>query len=455
MVPDSPVWPSCNDDAFAKTISMTTPIISVENLTKRYRLGQIGMTSLKDDLERWWHRRRGIARGAAQYEEDAKESEQEFWALKGVSFEVQEGEVLGIIGKNGAGKSTLLKLLSRITEPTSGRAVLRGRVASLLEVGTGFHPDLTGRENVYLNGTTLGMTKREIDRKFDEIVDFSGIEKFIDTPVKRYSSGMTVRLGFAVAAHLEPEILIVDEVLAVGDAEFQKRCLGKMQSVSRDSGRTVIFVSHNMNAVESICNRALMLVSGTVQKFSSDVTGIVRHYLDENVGSSISSSWQNVGEDFPNKWFVPHSMKVATDNESHILRRGDEAYVCISGQVNECKNNLQIGYALFTSDHSLIYWSTFTDGIRDQWPTLRPGFLELSSRIPLELLNEGEYRVELFLGLHHERWITEPGVNSPAVSFSVSGKLSDSPHWVERRPGILAPNLSWNAKQIHQHENKS
>jgi lipopolysaccharide transport system ATP-binding protein len=199
------------------------------------------------------------------------------WALQDVSFEVQEGEVVGIIGRNGAGKSTLLKILSRITEPTSGRAVIRGRVSSLLEVGTGFHPELSGRENVYMNGTILGMTKREIDRKFDEIVDFSGVEKFLDTPVKRYSSGMKVRLAFAVAAHLEPEVLVIDEVLAVGDAEFQQRCMGKMQDVA-DSGRTVLFVSHNLGAVRTLCHRGLMLVSGAVA-FQGQIDDAVDFYL--------------------------------------------------------------------------------------------------------------------------------------------------------------------------------
>ena len=408
------------------------------------------MTSLKDDFERWLNRWRG-ARYKNVNRSNQKEDELEFWALKGVSFEVQEGEVLGIIGKNGAGKSTLLKLLSRITEPTSGRAVMRGRVASLLEVGTGFHPDLSGRENIYLNGTTLGMTKREIDRKFDEIVSFSGVEKFIDTPVKRYSSGMTVRLGFAVAAHLEPEILIVDEVLAVGDAEFQKRCLGKMQSVSRDSGRTVIFVSHNLNAVETICDTGLLLQSGKVQKFSTNVAGIVRHYLEENRGSSIKSSWKNDQGQFNNVWFCPDAMTISTElmaNECNVFRRGDTLVVRIIGRVQEYKTNLQVGYALFSSDETLLYWSTCTDGIENQRPALKPGTHELSSRIPLELLNEGEYRVELFLGLHHEKWIAEPGVNSPGISFSLSGKISDSPYWVERRPGILAPNLRWDSIQL-------
>lgn len=247
---------------------MNETIISVENLSKRYRLGQIGAKTFNESLHRAWHRLRGRdperhmgivdpAGGGGP----SGEGREDLWALHNVSFAVARGEVLGVIGRNGAGKSTLLKILTRITDPTGGRAVLRGRVSSLLEVGTGFHPDLTGRENVYLNGAILGMRKVEIDRKFDEIVAFAEVERFIDTPVKRYSSGMYVRLAFAVAAHLEPEILLVDEVLAVGDLGFQKKCLGKMEDAAR-TGRTVLFVSHNMAAVSALCSRAILLQAG-------------------------------------------------------------------------------------------------------------------------------------------------------------------------------------------------
>ncbi|HZZ57728.1 MAG TPA: ABC transporter ATP-binding protein [Opitutaceae bacterium] len=233
---------------------MNRPIIEAEGLGKTYQLGAIGPARVQDAFAAWWRRRRGLE----------VRNDQEFHALTDVSFAIPSGRITGIIGRNGAGKSTLLKILSRITEPTHGRAVMRGRVASLLEVGTGFHPDLTGRENVFLNGAILGMTRREIRAKFDEIVAFSEVEKFIDTPVKRYSSGMYVRLAFAVAAHLEPEILIVDEVLAVGDAQFQKKCLGKMRDVG-SGGRTVLFVSHDLAAVSSLCQEVLYLVGGRVR----------------------------------------------------------------------------------------------------------------------------------------------------------------------------------------------
>jgi lipopolysaccharide transport system ATP-binding protein len=239
---------------------MSRPIIEVESISKRYNLGQFNAQTMREEVEHFFRRFRKNDKDASLPRTSAPDSE--FWALRDVSFSVQPGEVVGIIGRNGAGKSTLLKILSRVTEPTRGEIRLRGRVASLLEVGTGFHPDLTGRENIYLNGTILGMTKAEVDSKFDEIVAFAEIERFLDTPVKRYSSGMYVRLAFAVAAHLEPEILIVDEVLAVGDAEFQKKCLGKMKSVSRQDGRTVLFVSHNMGAIQSLCSGALVLEHG-------------------------------------------------------------------------------------------------------------------------------------------------------------------------------------------------
>ena len=239
-------------------------VFSVENLSKSYKLGQIGTGTFSRDIEMWWARRRGKPNPFLKIgqTDDASLEGETLWALRDVSFEVQQGEVLGIIGRNGAGKSTLLKILSRVTAPTSGLVKVKGRIASLLEVGTGFHPELTGRENIYLNGAILGMSKEEVRRKFDEIVAFAEIEKFIDTPVKRYSSGMYVRLAFAVAAHLETEILLVDEVLAVGDAEFQKKCLGKMGDVASQEGRTVLFVSHNMEAVQNLCKQAIVLDKG-------------------------------------------------------------------------------------------------------------------------------------------------------------------------------------------------
>ncbi|MDR3574625.1 MAG: polysaccharide ABC transporter ATP-binding protein [Anaerolineaceae bacterium] len=272
---------------------MSNTVISIEDLSKAYRLGQIGTGTLTNDLKVWWAKKRGLPNPMlriGQYDNSNLEGET-LWALKNVSFQVEQGDVLGIIGRNGAGKSTLLKILSRVTAPTSGIVKVKGRIASLLEVGTGFHPDLTGRENIYLNGAILGMSKEEIKRKFDEIVYFAEIAKFIDTPVKRYSSGMFVRLAFAVAAHLDPEILVVDEVLAVGDAEFQKKCLGKMGSVAKE-GRTVLFVSHNMEAILNLCPCANVFERGEVI-FSGRSEESVKLYLN-HITQLQSNSQPNV-----------------------------------------------------------------------------------------------------------------------------------------------------------------
>lgn len=265
--------------------------IEFDHVSKMYRLGRVGTGTLSHDLNRWWQTR--ILRREDPYlrigetNDRAHKGTSDFvWALKDISFQVEQGEIVGIIGQNGAGKSTLLKLLSNITSPTTGRISYQGRVASLLEVGTGFHPEMTGRENIYMNGAILGMTRREIDRKLDAIVDFAGVERYLDTPVKRYSSGMTVRLGFAVAAFLEPDILVVDEVLAVGDAEFQKKAIGKIRDVANGEGRTVLFVSHNMDAVKMLCTQGIVLNNGRID-YCGDACSCVEHYLGECAISEI------------------------------------------------------------------------------------------------------------------------------------------------------------------------
>jgi lipopolysaccharide transport system ATP-binding protein len=272
--------------------------IIFNNISKQYRLGLVSTRTLSHDLNRWWTMN---IRGKddpylkiGETNDRAHRGESDYiWALRDIDFKVEQGDVLGIIGKNGAGKSTLLKILSKVTAPTTGTIKARGRIASLLEVGTGFHPEMTGRENIFLNGAILGMTKAEINRKLDEIVDFSGVERYIDTPVKRYSSGMMVRLGFAVAAHLDPEILVVDEVLAVGDAEFQKKAIGKMQDISKGGqGRTVLFVSHNMTAVKNLCKTGLLLKNGSVS-YSGEINDVVDYYLsDETVKGIINGEWE-------------------------------------------------------------------------------------------------------------------------------------------------------------------
>lgn len=262
---------------------MSDIAIKAENVGKLYRLGQIGTGTLSHDLNRWWAKMRGKEDPFAKIGETndrTKKGDSDYvWALKDVNFEIKKGEAVGIIGRNGAGKSTLLKLLSKVTKPTTGQIFINDRIASLLEVGTGFHPEMTGRENIYLNGAILGMRKKEIDRKFDEIVDFSGVERYIDTPVKRYSSGMYVRLAFGVAAYLEPEILIVDEVLAVGDAEFQRKCIGKMQDVSHNEGRTVLFVSHNLSQIQSLCGKGIIMNNGKLE-FQGDISKAISNYVN-------------------------------------------------------------------------------------------------------------------------------------------------------------------------------
>lgn len=265
--------------------------IEFNNVSKQYKLGLVSTKTLSHDLNRWWQtkilgKEDPYLKIGSVNDRSAKADSDYVWALKDIDFKVEQGDVVGIIGKNGAGKSTLLKLLSRVTNPTTGTICARGRIASLLEVGTGFHPELTGRENIYMNGSIMGMNKAEITRKLDEIVDFSGCERYIDTPVKRYSSGMTVRLGFAIAAHLDPEILVVDEVLAVGDAEFQKKAIGKMQDVSKGEGRTVLFVSHNMASIKTLCNKGVLLENGSV-KFQGDIYDTVDLYLNDNSDYSV------------------------------------------------------------------------------------------------------------------------------------------------------------------------
>jgi len=270
-------------------------VIKVEGLSKAYELGNIGTGTISRDLERFWAKVRGredpFLKIGEENERTTASDSNIVWSLRDLTFEIEQGDAVGIIGRNGAGKSTLLKILSRITAPTQGTIKVRGRIASLLEVGTGFHPELTGRENIYLNGAILGMRKKEISRKFDEILDFAGVQRYIDTPVKRYSSGMYVRLAFAVAAHLESEILIIDEVLAVGDAEFQKKCLGKMGEISKGEGRTVLFVSHNMDAVIGLCNKGIVLKNGRLDTVDT-ITRCIQHYKRDHT-SKIQNSWVN------------------------------------------------------------------------------------------------------------------------------------------------------------------
>lgn len=415
------------------------PIIEVKHLSKQYNIG-IDRT-YKTFCESFTY----AVRHPLKTLKDCRRPNDTFWALKDVNFEIERGEVVGIIGRNGAGKSTLLKILSRITYPTEGEITMRGRVGSLLEVGTGFHPELTGRENIYFNGAILGMKKKEIDDKFDEIVKFSGVEKFLDTPVKRYSSGMQVRLAFSVAAHLEPEILLVDEVLAVGDAEFQKKCLGKMEDVAKE-GRTVLFVSHNMNAVEQLCGSCIHLEKGCIKQYSRDVRSIIRQYLFSQSAINSESKWENKGNEFINPWFMPFLFYIGNKNGEKALmpvKNNDDMWIHIEGELKEKDPALTLGYAIYSEDGNLLFWSYLTDENEANWSMLKIGKNHLKSKIPKRFLNEGIYRIEFISSLHFRQWICEPGKNTPVIFLTIKGGLSDSSYWIAKRPGLLAPIMNW------------
>lgn len=372
--------------------------IKVENISKQYRLGQIGTGSLSHDVNRLWYKVRGKDDPYLKIGESndrSKSGESNYvWSLQDISFNVNKGDAVGIIGRNGAGKSTLLKILSRVTSPTTGTVKANGRIASLLEVGTGFHPELSGRENIFLNGAILGMRKKEIERKFDEIVDFAGVERYIDTPVKRYSSGMYVRLAFAVAAHLEPEILIVDEVLAVGDAEFQKKCLGKMKDVSLNEGRTVLFVSHNLEAVQNLCAHAVLLNQGKMAAVGG-VHQVIREYMQLFISS--------------NK-HVEYKMEQAPGNEHVVLLK---ASIMAANHQNELITvvdpikfefefyyfsnelmHIDITYHLLDERGVLVYvGSTFFT----YQQTFTKGKIFATCIFPPNILNEGNYTISRLL----------------------------------------------------------
>jgi lipopolysaccharide transport system ATP-binding protein len=429
-------------------------IIQAENLGKRYVIshdgGRRGSTrvepykTLREVLAAKAHGLVGQSKQLLGGERPNRKTTEVFWALKNLDFEVRRGEAFGIIGRNGAGKSTLLKVLSRITEPSEGRVTIKGRVASLLEVGTGFHPELTGRENIFLNGAVLGMSRAEVRRKFDEIVNFADVERFLDTPIKRYSSGMYVRLAFAVAAHLEPEILIVDEVLAVGDVEFQKKCLGKMRDVS-SHGRTVMFVSHNMGLVERLCGRVLHLEHGVSAGVYEDAGAGIAAYLEQSENGGNPSEWRGSPAFKDNPYFVAEHFSTSSASGPAGSGRFSNAFpvnVEIVGTLKIVDPALHLGIGVYTEEGNMLFVSYATDVAEDAWMKLSPGPIHLRTEIPARQLNEGTYRLELLVGLHFRQWLYAPG-NSPTISFSIQGGLSDSPFWVEKRPGLLAPVLPW------------
>ena len=435
---------------------MSRPIISVENLSKSYRLGQIGTGTLTNDLKVWFAKVQGkpnpmLKIGQADHGNMDGET---LWALKDVNFQVEQGEVLGIIGRNGAGKSTLLKILSRVTAPTSGRIKVRGRIASLLEVGTGFHPDLTGKENIFLNGAILGMTKAEVKRKLDEIVAFAEIEKFIDTPVKRYSSGMYVRLAFAVAAHLESEILLVDEVLAVGDAEFQKRCLGKMGEVASKEGRTVIFVSHNMGSITGLTHKCIYIRSGSIAK-QGTTKDIVDYYLSEvSRENQLHEGFADLRE-FPRKLKIQNPVaqftwvKILDDNniEKSILTKGQIFSIETGFNLSQPTTKLQFGFGvkhvrsgveIFISP-SPIFYDNFLNGNHTIKMLVDPNFL-----------HPGLYNVVLKMFCKGVRQETIGEV----LFFEIiedSGKSKEETFTDRWSSGLLDFNFGWNLSQMNVH----
>jgi len=421
---------------------MTDIAIKVENVSKKYRLGpaQERHDTLRDALmaavQAPLDRLRPDGRGSG--------GDDEIWALKDISFEVQRGEVLGIIGPNGAGKSTLLKILSRITHPTEGWAVINGRVGSLLEVGTGFHHELTGRENIYLNGAILGMTRAEIDRKFDEIVEFSGVEKFIDTPVKRYSSGMHVRLAFSVAAHLDPEILLIDEVLSVGDAAFQKKCLGKMGDVASE-GRTVLFVSHNMVAVQNLCERVIWLSDGTIAG-EGRPSRVVSEYLEASFSSSTERVWNDVNSAPGNeKVRLRRVMVRPTDGT-----RSDPITMQTKFVVEVEFLNLRSGTVMditlqFYNEQGIRAFGTSTVSDGRQSASLPAGLFRSICRVPANLLNSGMHRVRLLVVENRSSVIYR---HEDAVCFDVIDTGENRGAWYGKMGGVVKPLLDWTTELV-------
>lgn len=410
-------------------------VIEVQNVSKMYRLGNVSTGTISHDLNRWWHKLRGkedpYTKIAESNARDTKGSSEYVWSLRDINFNVKQGEILGIVGRNGAGKSTLLKILSRVTGPTTGSIKMRGRVASLLEVGTGFHPELTGRENVFLNGAILGMTKNEIKSKFDEIVDFSGVERYIDTPVKRYSSGMYVRLAFGVAAHLEPEILIIDEVLAVGDAEFQKKCLGKMKDVSDKEGRTVLFVSHNMVAVKSLCSSGILLNKGLIEGIGTS-SEIVDMYTRINAENRIKNTQFENPESAPGNELIRIKEVTITPE---IITYDDTIYIKLSVWCIEYKEpTILLSFDLYNIKEQIVFSTGVITFVNED------GLATATCEIPHNLLNDDIYYVHFFAFNQNMKPVYMHG---EIASFEVVEATRDY-NYLGKVNGIIRPKLKWN-----------
>jgi lipopolysaccharide transport system ATP-binding protein len=408
--------------------------IKIENVSKQYRLGLVGTGTLSHDLKRWWTTSvRGkedpYLKIGETNDRSTKGTSDYIWALKDINLEIEQGDVVGIIGKNGAGKSTLLKLLSRVTKPTTGSIKYNGRIASLLEVGTGFHPEMTGRENIYMNGAIMGMSRAEITHKFDEIVAFAGVERYIDTPVKRYSSGMTVRLGFSIAAHLEPDILVVDEVLAVGDAEFQKKAIGKMQDVSKGGGRTVLFVSHNMVAVQALCKSAILLGSGRISKIGA-VQDIIDNYMEasaENIRTEFSGTI--AGKIPGNEHIVIEGMSI-TPQAINIT----EDFIIELKILNQTqKNDLFIALDFVNSQEVIAFGTGF------DFRTPTGNSAKIRCTVPGNLMNDGYYFINLYVSTDAKQPLYR---HMRILAFEIKDNVRDT-GYLGKINGIVRPKLIW------------
>ena len=420
---------------------MSDLAIKVEGISKRYKIGALVERSdtLRDVIV---SSAKKVGNIFTHQSKLASNADDHIWALRDISFEVQKGQVLGIVGRNGAGKSTLLKILSRVTDPTEGYGEINGRVGSLLEVGTGFHPELTGRENIFLNGAILGMHRQEIAQKFDEIVAFSEVEKFIDTPVKRYSSGMYLRLAFAVAAHLEPEILVVDEVLAVGDADFQRKCLGKMGDVAQQ-GRTVLFVSHNMSAIMRLTQETIVLDKGRIL-MRADTPAAVDYYLNMGLSQQGERTWDTSEVPASAAPFSPIAIRVL-DSAGKVIdtaRSTEGFYLELEYRLDEAITGLRVGFYLMTTRGETVFTTFDTDEpqLFESFSSREPGHYASRCLIPANLLNEGRF----VLGINASAYrIKRFFQDEQALTFNVDGTGAPGMHWPETRLGPVRPNLAW------------
>lgn len=416
--------------------------IEFNHVSKQYRLGLVSTRTLSHDLQRWWTMNvRGkedpYLKIGETNDRTTKGSSEYVWALKDIDFKVEQGDVVGIIGKNGAGKSTLLKLLSKVTGPTAGSIKARGRIGALLEVGTGFHPEMTGRENIFLNGAILGMSKHEIASKLDEIVDFSGCERYLDTPVKRYSSGMMVRLGFAVAAHLDPEILVVDEVLAVGDAEFQKKAIGKMQDVSKGEGRTVLFVSHNMTAVKKLCRRGVLLGNG-MMTYHGEINDVVNHYLTEDINTCREVHWDKEKAPFQNGIRL---LSAKITNSEEVLYAGDSIHLEFELESEETHPaEYNITFLVKDEMNNFLFEGSTVTAPRFISKT-SSGRYFAKATIPADIMNEGTYRIWKIFFVKDR--VTLQFCYEDALSFELRRRETDMFGYQGGKMGLFKPKTLW------------